>query len=145
RERLLARGRIPHLHRSVVICQRQPLPVRANPQRRGPRAAQPAERRDDLPLLPEQHPRLAPEKRAEHMRTIERNAARAEEVIATLTDFARAPAPEMKPFADEQCVRKALEDSVVPGRIESVVDFPADLPPALADLSQIRIVLRNLI
>jgi signal transduction histidine kinase len=87
----------------------------------------------------------APEKRADHMRRIERSVGRADEVITTLTNFARIPLPQEKPFAVETCVRDALEDSAVSGGVEIAVDFPADLPPALADRSQIRIVLGNLI
>ncbi len=48
-----------------------------------------------------------PEKRAEHMRRIERNVARANDVITTLTNFARLPRPDAKPFVLESCVREA--------------------------------------
>ena len=90
-------------------------------------------------------PEPPPEKRAAHMRRIERNVERAEAVITTLTNFARLPAPEERSFSVEQCVSEALEDSAVPDVVKVEIDFPADLPPALADPSQIRIVLGNLL
>jgi signal transduction histidine kinase len=87
----------------------------------------------------------SPEKRAEHMERIERNATLAESVITTLTSFARMPVPELRAFAPESGIREALGDSAVPDRIEVDVDCPAALPPALADPGQIRIALGNLI
>jgi signal transduction histidine kinase len=87
----------------------------------------------------------SPEKRAEHMRRIERNVARADEVITTLTNFARFPAPDVRPFAVPSCARDAVSDCVVPDGIELAMAFPADLPQAMGDRSQIRIVLGNLI
>jgi two-component system, NtrC family, sensor kinase len=89
-------------------------------------------------------PEPPPDKRAAHMQRIERNVERAEAVITTLTNFARLPAPEMRAFSVDQCVREALEDSSVPNIVKVEIDLPADLPPALADPSQIRIVLGNL-
>ena len=85
------------------------------------------------------------EKRAEHMQRIERNAVLAEHVITTLTNFARMPAPELKPWPLQPGIDQALGDSAVPGHIEVEVDCPADLPAVLADPGQIRIVLGNLI
>ncbi len=85
------------------------------------------------------------EKRAEHMRRIERGVNRANDVITTLSNFARVPVPQLKPFDLEPCVRDALDDSSLPPEIEVALDFPVDLPAALADRGQIRIVLGNLI
>jgi signal transduction histidine kinase len=86
-----------------------------------------------------------PEKTAEHMQRIERSVVRADEVIATLSNFARIPVPEMRPFAVAPCVRAALADGTVPAGVETGVDGLSDLPPAMADQGQIRIVLDNLI
>ena len=86
-----------------------------------------------------------PEKLAEHMRRIERNVARANDVITTLTNFARFPKSDAKPFVLESCAREALEDCAVPEGVEAALDFPSDLPLALADRAHIRIVLGNLI
>jgi hypothetical protein len=69
------------------------------------------------------------EKRSEHIRRIERNVARADEVITTLTNFARVPEPEVKPFSLEPCVREALGDGALPDGVEVAFDFPTDLPP----------------
>ena len=87
----------------------------------------------------------SPEKWAEHMRRIERGVARANDVITTLSNFARMPVPEPRPFAVEPCVREALDDSTLPAAVEVTLDFPADLPAAMADAGQVRIVLGNLI
>lgn len=87
----------------------------------------------------------SPEKQAQHLERIERNAMLAEGVITTLTNFARMPVPELKPFALESGILQALGDSPVPDAVEVEVDCPADLPPALADPGQIRIALGNLI
>jgi len=87
----------------------------------------------------------SPAKRAEHMDRIERNVALAEQVVTTLTNFARMPVPELRPFPLEEAIRQAVADGTVPGDIEVEVDCPADLPPALADPAQIRIALANLI
>jgi signal transduction histidine kinase len=88
---------------------------------------------------------ISPEKRAEHMRRIERNVILAEQVVTTLTNFARMPVPDVKPFELEPRLRLVLEDSHVPAGIEAQVDCPADVPPALADPGQIRIALGNLV
>jgi two-component system, NtrC family, sensor kinase len=88
---------------------------------------------------------VSPEKRAEHMRRIERNVILAEQVVTTLTNFARMPVPELRPFDLGPSLRQALSDSNMPAGIEAEVDCPADLPPALADPGQIRIALGNLI
>jgi signal transduction histidine kinase len=87
----------------------------------------------------------SPEKRAEHMRRIERNVARANDVITTLTNFARLPPPDETSFPIDVCVREALEDSAVPDGVETSLEFSADLPLVRADRAQIRIVLGNLI
>ena len=42
-------------------------------------------------------------------------------------------------------MREALEDCAVPDGVEVALDFPSDLPLALADRGHIRIVLGNLI
>lgn len=86
-----------------------------------------------------------PEKRVGHVQRVERNLARAEEVIATLTNYARFREPTATPFSTEACVHEAVEDSDVPGGIEVSYDFPAELPPALADRAQVRLVLDNLV
>ena len=87
----------------------------------------------------------APEKRVEHLNRIEQQVALADGVITTLSNFARMPAPSLRPTPIEPCVREALE-AYPPGRdVQVVVDLPESLPPAQADADQLRIVFGNLI
>jgi signal transduction histidine kinase len=51
----------------------------------------------------------------------------------------------MLPFAVANYVREALELNPVPDKVRVTLDFPPDLPAALADPDQVRIVLGNLI
>jgi len=85
------------------------------------------------------------EKQVEHLQRIERNVDRADEVITTLSNFARMPSPEMQLFPIQPCLREALEDSALGANIEVLLDLEASLPLVLADRGQIRIVLGNLI
>jgi signal transduction histidine kinase len=85
------------------------------------------------------------EKKAEHLQRIERHIILADGVITALSSFAKLPVPNFRPFAVERCVREALEVNPPPINIEVVVDCPAALPQALADIDQIRIVFGNLI
>jgi len=88
---------------------------------------------------------LSPEKRAEHMRRIERNADRAERVITTLTNFARMSMPEPRAALLRPCLEVALGDLAIPDGIEVAIDCPADLPPVMVDPEHLRIVLENLV
>jgi len=86
-----------------------------------------------------------PAKTTEHLQRIERHVVAADGVITALSNFAKLPVPGMQPFAVEASVREALELNPVPQSIEVTLDCPPDLPPALADPNQVRIVLGNLI
>ncbi len=87
----------------------------------------------------------APEKRDEHLCRIEHHVRHADGVITALSNFAKMPQPEMRPFLVERCVRQALEATPLPASIRVEVDFPASLPPALGDSDQVCIVFANLI
>src|SRR5262249_33336983 len=87
----------------------------------------------------------SPEKRAEHLRRIERHVVLADGVITALSNFAKLPLPSLRPFPVEQCLREALEINPVPESVAVVTDFPPTLPPALADPDQLRIVFGNLL
>jgi signal transduction histidine kinase len=87
----------------------------------------------------------SPEKRAEHLRRIERHVALADGVVTSLTNFGRMPVPNLKPFAIVPCVQDALEFNPLPATIQVALDFPSDLPQVIADKDQIGIVLGNLI
>src|SRR5205085_9620012 len=86
-----------------------------------------------------------PEKKAEHLRRIERHVILADGVITALSNFARMPVPDLRPFSVAKCVDEALETNPPPDGVAVVRDFPADLPPALADADQARIVFANLV
>src|SRR5262249_36108406 len=86
-----------------------------------------------------------PEKRAEHLRRIERHVVLADGVITALSNFARMPLPSLRPVPLEAVLREALEVTPLPDTIRVEIDCPAGLPPALADPDQLRIVLGNLI
>jgi signal transduction histidine kinase len=84
-------------------------------------------------------------KSAEHLQRIERHIGVADGVITALSNFAKMPLPNLRPFSIEQCVREALELNPVPSNIELNVDCPPSLPQGLGDIDQIRIVFANLV
>jgi signal transduction histidine kinase len=88
---------------------------------------------------------LTPAKMAEHLQRIERNVGIADNVITTLSSFARLPVPNLQPFALERCLRETLENNPPGDHLQVTVDVPADLPPVLGDIDQLRIVFGNLI
>ncbi|HEY7426853.1 MAG TPA: protoglobin domain-containing protein [Gemmataceae bacterium] len=85
------------------------------------------------------------EKKAEHLQRIEKHVMLADGVITALSNFAKLPVPNRVPFAVEKCVREALDANPLPDTIQLTLDCPSSLPPALADIEQIRIVFANLI
>jgi signal transduction histidine kinase len=87
----------------------------------------------------------SPAKREEHLQRIERHVVLADGVITALSNFAKLPLPDLRPFAVESCVREALEINPVSEQIAVTIDCFPTLPPALADCDQVRIVLGNLI
>ena len=86
-----------------------------------------------------------PEKKADHLRRIERNVEMADGVITALSNFARIPVPEMRPIAVRPMILDVLELNPPGDLIEVSVLCPNELPCALGDVDQIRIVLGNLI
>jgi two-component system, NtrC family, sensor kinase len=94
-------------------------------------------------LLNARNPNSA--KTAEHLQRIERHVLLADNVITALSSFAKLPMPNLRPFSIVQCAREALENNPVPERVQVTLDCPPSLPPVLADIDQIRIVLSNLI
>jgi signal transduction histidine kinase len=85
------------------------------------------------------------EKRADHLRRIERNVELADSVITALSNFARMPVPEMRPIAVETMVREVLEINPPGDRIDVSVECPPGLPCILGDVDQLRIALGNLV
>src|SRR5713101_4429399 len=86
-----------------------------------------------------------PEKTADHLQRIERHVMLADNVITALSNFAKQPLPNMRPFPVGQCVREALEVNPAPDNVELVIDCPPSLPAVLADIDQMRIVFGNLV
>jgi signal transduction histidine kinase len=86
-----------------------------------------------------------PAKTAEHLQRIERHVVSADGVITALSNFARLPLPDLRPFALEACVQEVLELTPMPENVRIVLDLPPGLPAVLADPEQIRIVLGNLV
>ena len=89
--------------------------------------------------------KATPEKTAEHLRRIEKQVEVADSVISALSSFAKQPTPSQQTFSLGNCVRRAVEDAVLPAFIQVEVTAPEDLPLASGDEEQIRIVLANLI
>ena len=86
-----------------------------------------------------------PAKTAEHLQRIERHVAVADSVITALSNFAKLPLPNLRPFAVEPCLREVLELNPLPATVEVTVSCPPSLPRALADMDQLRIVFSNLV
>jgi signal transduction histidine kinase len=86
-----------------------------------------------------------PEKRAEHLGRIERHVTLADGVITALSNFARMPLPDLKPVGVRKVVEEAVEVNTPPETVRVVQEWPADLPAALADADQLRIVFANLV
>lgn len=86
-----------------------------------------------------------PLKTAEHLQRVERHVTVADGVITALSNFAKLPVPNLRPFPLDPCLREVLELNPIPDNIHVVVDCPDALPPVLADPDQLRIVFANLI
>lgn len=84
------------------------------------------------------------EKKAEHLRRIERHVSLADGVITALSNFARMPIPTLQPVALGECLHKALDAEALPKQWRVLLNLPANLPAALADAEQLRIVFANL-
>ncbi|MHB1557689.1 MAG: sensor histidine kinase [Isosphaeraceae bacterium] len=85
------------------------------------------------------------DKKASHLRRIERNVELADGVITSLSNFARLPLPEMRPMDLESMIRDVLEINPPGDGIETTVNCPPGLTRALGDVSQLRIALGNLV
>jgi len=87
----------------------------------------------------------SPAKTTEHLQRIERHVGVADGVITALSNFARMPLPNLRPFPALQCVQEVLELNPLPDNIQVAIDCPATLPSVLGDIDQIRIVFSNLV
>lgn len=86
-----------------------------------------------------------PGKVAEHLHRIEKQVGLADGVITALSNFAKLPLPNRQRLAVELFLRETVETTPLPEHIALLIDCPADLPAALADGDQLRIVISNLI
>lgn len=86
-----------------------------------------------------------PEKTTEHLQRIEHQVQVSNSVITALSNFARLPVPELHPVDVAECINEVLPFESLRDTIRVTVNSPPDLPPALADASQLRIVLGNLV
>jgi two-component system, NtrC family, sensor kinase len=86
-----------------------------------------------------------PEKKSDHLKRIERNVELADNVITSLSNFAKVPVPALLPIAIEPLLCEALEINPPGEGVVVTVDCPAGLPRALGDCDQLRIALGNLI
>jgi two-component system, NtrC family, sensor kinase len=86
-----------------------------------------------------------PAKTTEHLQRIERHVTAADGVITALSNFARLPLPNLRPFPIGPFVEETLELNPVPGTVQVALNCPASLPHVLADPEQLRIVFGNLV
>ena len=91
------------------------------------------------------HATREPEKVAEHLQRIDQHVGMADGVITALSNFAKMPLPDLRPFVVDRCVREALDANPLPSSVQIELDLPPSLPAALGDIDQLRIVFANLI
>lgn len=87
----------------------------------------------------------APAKVAEHLGRIERQVSLADAVITALSDFAKQPVPQFQPLDLEPFLRETLQEIELGPAIPWQLDCSGDVPQALADRRQLRIVVDNLV
>jgi signal transduction histidine kinase len=90
-------------------------------------------------------PNLSREMATQHLERIDRQVDLANNVITTLSGLTKMPVPDLRPCHLESCLKEALETNPIEDNIQVILDCPPSLPAAMADPSQIRIVLGNLI
>jgi signal transduction histidine kinase len=88
--------------------------------------------------------KLTPEKLGEHLGRINRQADKADAVIAVLSDFASMPDPTIKRFDVQQAISGAIGADPLPGHTQIHTEVNNGTT-ALGDIDQIQIVLGNLI
>jgi signal transduction histidine kinase len=85
------------------------------------------------------------EKKAEHLRRIERQVQAADRVITALNDFAKLPVPEFRPVALEPLLRDVLDQYPLPAGVRLELGIPREAAEVLGDDRQLNIVFGNLI
>ncbi len=87
----------------------------------------------------------SPQKTAEHLGRIEKQVGMADGVITALSNFAKLPIPNLQPFSVPAFLREIVQEAAFPQEIEAEIDCPTSIAHAIGDVSQLHIVLRNLI
>lgn len=87
----------------------------------------------------------SPEKTATHLQRIERQVGLADDVISSLVRFAKMRLPELRPFDVAAVLDEQIATTEKPANIEISCESPKSLPKAVADVSQLKIVLDNLV
>ena len=140
------RGRLPGRVHGAAPAQRAAGDARPGRRRRRPRAAQPAQRGQDVGLLPAQRPQP-------HAREEGRAPAADRAATSSWPTTSSRPCPTSPRCRCPTCGRspssrwcaRSLEINPPGDSIEVDGRLPAGLPPALGDADQLRIVLGNLI
>ncbi len=86
-----------------------------------------------------------PEKRDEHLRRIQQQVQVADRVITALSNYARMSVPELRATDVRRLAEEVVTEVGLPANVRVAYDWPADLPPAMVDAEQLRIVPSNLI
>ncbi len=87
----------------------------------------------------------SPEKQAEHLGRIEKQVGIADGVITALSSFAKLPIPNLQTFSVPALLRDMVQEALLPPEIEAEIDCPSSIANAVGDVTQLHIVLRNLI
>ncbi len=88
---------------------------------------------------------LSAEKSAEHLHRIERQIGVADCVVTALADFARLPAPKIRPVELGPCLHDVLDGNLLPENVRISLHCPTGLPPVMGDPLQLSLVFANLI
>jgi two-component system sensor kinase FixL len=86
-----------------------------------------------------------PEKVREHLHRIDRQVTVIDNIVTALSDVARLPKPNLDPIPLTAWLPAAVREVSVPHHVAVVLRVPPDLPPALVDVNQVPIALKNLI
>lgn len=85
-----------------------------------------------------------PEKVREHLTRIQSQVGAADAVVTALSNFARMPLPEMRPYDLRALLSSTLDLCELGSGVEVSLHLPEQLPSGLGDESQLAIVFANL-
>lgn len=87
----------------------------------------------------------SPARVRDHLERIDRQVGTADNVISALSNFAKMPLPNAKPFALKELIHSVIDTLELSDTIEIEILIPPDLPMVLGDADQLAIVIANLI